>query len=143
MSINMVCVSGNVTRTPEGLTFLPNGTAKLEFSIAVNRSVKKGDEWESVASFFDVVTFGKKAENIKTYISKGVKVVVSGGLRQDRWQGQDGKTRSKIYITADEVVFPNGGNGSNVSASEGFSRDEVQKVADEFGDGGFPEDVPF
>ena len=45
--------------------YLQSGTARLNFSIAVNKSRKQGDQWIDEPSFFDVTIFGKWAENLK------------------------------------------------------------------------------
>ena len=99
--INSVVVVGRLTRDAE-LKYTPSGTAVLDLSVAVNRSVKRGDGWEDEASFFDIVLFGKLAEGVAQYCTKGQQVGVQGSLRQDRWE-KDGVPRSKVKIIADTV----------------------------------------
>ena len=98
--INSVVVAGHLVRDA-AVSYLPNGTPKGEFSVAVNRSVKVGEEWQNEPSFLDVVSFGKRVENQRLNMTKGVKVCVSGRIRQDRWKDNNGNNRSKIYIVAD------------------------------------------
>lgn len=125
--INSVVVVGRLVRDV-GVSYLPNGTAKGEFSIAVNRSVKVGEEWQNEPSFLDVVSFGKRVENQRQNMTKGVKVCVSGSIRQDRWKDNNGQNRSKIYIVADtfEVM------GGTRQQDNGFQQGN-----------GFQEDIPF
>jgi len=95
---------GRLTRDAE-LKYLNTGTAVCNFSIAVNRSIPPkddGGEWKNEASFFDVQLWGKAAESKAPKLLKGKQVLVSGSLRQDRWE-QDGKARSRVYIVAESI----------------------------------------
>lgn len=76
--LNEVVLMGRVTRElgERDFGYVGNGQAKLTISIAVNRSVKHGDEWADEVSFFNVTYWGKPAENIKPYITKGSQVTV-------------------------------------------------------------------
>ncbi len=99
--INVVVLVGRLTRDSE-LKYTNSGMAIARFSIAVNRSVKRGEEWEDEASFFDVDLWGKQAEGVNRYLLKGQQIALDGELRQDRWE-QDGQNRSKVVITASNV----------------------------------------
>ena len=99
--INSVVIVGRLTRDAE-LRYLNSGTAVASISIAVNRSKKDGDQWISEANFFDVSYFGKGAEGIKPYLTKGTQIAVQGSLRQDRWE-KDGQKFSRVNILADSV----------------------------------------
>ena len=103
MDVNHVVLIGRLTRDPE-LSYLQSGTALAKFSLAVNRSFKRGDERVEEVDFFDVTVWSKTAENCSNYLKKGSQVCVMGQLRQNRWQDQDGKKRSKISINGAEIV---------------------------------------
>lgn len=111
-NINAIVVTGNLTRDIEEKDFGyiggEGGLAKLTVSIAVNKNVKRNGEWVSEPCFFDVVMFGKLAENMKKWLVKGKGIAVDGRLDQDRWE-KDGKKMSKIYINADHVQLLGGG----------------------------------
>ena len=132
--INSVVLVGRITKDvgsdERSFSYIGNGTAKAVVNIAVNRGVKKGDKWEDEASFFDVVIWGKTAENLKPRLTKGTQITVSGYLKQDRWE-KDGQKQSKIYVNAEQVEIPND------------SKKEAEKVANAFGGEAFPEDNPF
>ena len=93
---NVLSINGRLVRESE-LRFSTSGTAILKFSIAVNRSVKKGDKWEDEASFFDCTFFGKMAESVNKYLEKGKQVSIIGELVQNRWE-KDGQKHSKVEI---------------------------------------------
>ncbi len=102
-SFNRVILMGNLTRDPE-LRYNPNGTPVANLSIAVNRKYKQGDEWKEEVSYFDIVVFGKQAENCGQYLSKGQSVLVDGRLQQRRWESE-GQKRSKVEVVAENITF--------------------------------------
>ena len=110
--INSVVLIGRITKDvgsdERSFSYIGNGTAKAVVNIAVNRGVKKGDKWEDETSFFDVVIWGKTAENLKPRLTKGTQITVSGYLKQDRWE-KDGQKQSKIYVNAESVQLLGGG----------------------------------
>ena len=115
--INSVVIVGRLTRDAE-LRYLNSGTAVASISIAVNRSKKDGDQWISEANFFDVSYFGKGAEGIKPYLTKGTQIAVQGSLRQDRWE-KDGQKFSRVNILADSIELL--GSRSSSSQNNGNS----------------------
>ena len=100
--INVTVMVGRATRPPE-LRYTKGGTPILALSIAINYSMKDGDEYKDQASFFDLEYFGKGAEAVNKYIGKGTKVLVNCEARQDRWE-QDGQSRSKIKFLVHELT---------------------------------------
>lgn len=101
--INKASISGNLTRDPE-LRQTQSGTSVLSMGVAVNERVKRGDQWEDRPSFVDVTVWGARAEALAKFLRKGLRVAVSGRLRQDRWQdAKTGESRSRLGIVADEV----------------------------------------
>ena len=129
--INNVTLLGRVTQEigERDFQYLNTGTCKLTIHIANNESRKQGDNWVDEASFFDVVVWGKAAENLKQKIFKGVQVVVSGRLKQDRWKDQNGNNKSRIYINSESVrVFDKGGNyqNDNYNQNDNYGGNEWQ-----------------
>jgi single-strand DNA-binding protein len=121
MSINRVCITGNLTRDPE-LRSTAGGMAILKMGIAVNdrRKNSQSGEWEDVPNFFDVVLFGARGESVSRFLSKGSKVAIEGKLRWSQWETPEGDKRSKVEIVADDIEFLSprgeGGGGGNYSA---------------------------
>jgi single-strand DNA-binding protein len=116
--VNRVTLIGRLTRDCE-LKYTATGTAVCKFSIAVNRSVKRGEQWEDEPSYFDIVLWGKQGEALDKYLIKGKQVGIDGELRQDRWQ-QDGQNRSKVEVIASNIQLLGGGkNESDQSSSAG------------------------
>lgn len=105
--INQVILVGRLTRDAE-LRYSSGGMAVCKFSIAVNRRKRSGEQWVDEANFFDIAYFGKAAEAVNQYLQKGKQVAVQGELRQNRWE-QDGQSRSKVEIAANNVQLLGGG----------------------------------
>jgi len=157
--INRVTLIGRLTRDAE-LKYTASGSPVCKFSIAVNRSVKRGDNWEDEVNYFDVVLWGRQAESLNQYLLKGKQISVSGELRQDRWE-QDGKPRSKIEVIANNIQLLGGGNSGNESSGGGGygngrqqgSRNQGGGYSSRSGtvsgydrppsDDGFTDDIPF
>lgn len=119
--VNVVVLVGRLTRDAE-LKYTNSGMPISHFSIAVNRKRKQGDQWVDEASFFEVDYWGKGAEAVNQYMIKGKQVAVEGELRQDRWE-QDGQSRSKVIINAQNVQLLGGGQGGP-SPDRGANREE-------------------
>lgn len=126
--LNSVFLIGRLTRDMV-LEYLQSGMAVGKISLAVNRSVKKNDQWTDEASFFDVSLFGKQAENLKQSLVKGKQIALHGELKQDRWE-KEGQKFSRVTVVAIRVQLL---GGKADTSSQG-----AQQQAE-----GFPEDLPF
>ncbi len=115
--INRVFLVGRLTRDAE-LRFTTAGTPVGKFSIAVNRSKKNGDKWDEEVNYFDIVLWGKTAEALSKYLTKGKQVAVEGELRQSRWE-QDGQSRSRVEIHAGNIQLLGGTASSSGSPASG------------------------
>ena len=134
-SLNSVSVIGNLVRDSVLKTF-DNGNSVLNFTIAVNRSCKKGDSWEDEAYSFDIVYFSKSASKISQYLVKGQSVAVQGYLKQERWE-KDGKKNSAVKIMADNLQLLGSRNqGNQGKTSQGEPTAHYQ-------DDEFLEELPF
>jgi len=128
MSLNSVNIMGNLTRDPE-MKFTPSGKAVCSMSIANNRVYTKNAEKITEVSYFDVEVWGPVAENCSKYLTKGNGIIVEGRLRQDRWE-KDGKTQSRVRITANAVHFlPKKQSSAGDSDPSGYAGDRTASPA--------------
>jgi single-strand DNA-binding protein len=111
-SFNRVIIMGNLTRDPETRT-IPSGNTVTKFSIATNRKFqgRDGNQQEEVA-FIDCEAWGKPAEIIDKYMSKGRSMLVEGRLKFDSWESQQGEKRSKLLVVVENFQFT-GGRGED------------------------------
>lgn len=108
--INAVMIAGNLGKDAE-LKSTQSGTAILRFSVAVNERRKdQSGNWSDYTNWVGCVMFGKRAQAVAQYLTKGTKVTVQGKLHYSTWQGNDGKTHSKLEVMVDELEFMSRGN---------------------------------
>ncbi len=127
MYINKAIIYGNLTRDPE-LKGLPSGMQVCEMGIATNRvwKDKNGAKQEST-DYHNVVVFGRQAELVKQYLSKGNGVFVEGRIQTRSWDAQDGTKRYKTEIVADRIQFgPKGGTTGSYSKPESAPKTEAE-----------------
>lgn len=108
-NLNKVMLIGNLTRDVE-LRVLPKGTSIGQFGLAVNREWKdeSGQKKEEV-TFIDCEAWGKTAEIIAKYTTKGRPLFVEGRLKLDSWDDKtSGQKRSKIKVVVENFQFLNG-----------------------------------
>ncbi len=136
--INTVILVGRLTKdiTDKEFCYTQSGTARLNLSLAVNRSKKEGSEWKDAASFFDVTVWGKLSESIKPHLAKGSQIAVEGYLDQQRWE-RNGQKHSKVVVIANSVQFI----GKKTEKQEENQQEYSQQESSQQGD--FPEDIPF
>ena len=138
--INHVTIIGRLTRDAELVNV--GQTVKADLSIAVNRSRKQADgSWTEETSFFDFTLWGKTAEGLKPYLTKGKQIAVEGHLKQDRWE-KDGQKFSKVSIVAENVQLLGGRSDGGGSGYSGAASAPVGEQSSQGGDGD-PDDIPF
>ncbi|MDR4506816.1 MAG: single-stranded DNA-binding protein [Candidatus Brocadiaceae bacterium] len=104
-SLNKVFLMGNLTRDPE-LRYTPGGLAVASFGIAINRAwtAKTGEQKEEVC-YVDINIFGRRAEVVSEYFSKGNPIFIEGRLQLNQWETKDGQKRSTLRVVADNFQF--------------------------------------
>lgn len=106
-NLNNVALVGRVTADTK-LQFTGRDMPYIFFSVAVNRSVKKGESWEDEASYIDCQLYGKSAEALEKYLTKGKLVSLEGALRQNRWE-KDGQKFSRLVVIVRDLQLLGGG----------------------------------
>ncbi|MDR1012669.1 MAG: single-stranded DNA-binding protein [Lactobacillales bacterium] len=101
--LNVAILMGRLTADPE-LKHIPNGTAVVNFTIAVDRSYSKSNT-ERVTDFINVVAWRGTAEFVSKYFCKGQLIAVQGSLQTRSYQDKDGNNRKTFDIVADNVHF--------------------------------------
>ncbi len=109
---NKVILVGNLTRDPQ-LSYLPNQTPVVEIGLAVNRRWRGQDgQQKEDTCFIDCRAYGKPAETLNQYMSKGRPLLVEGRLQLDRWEGKDGTKHSKHRVIIENFQFLGDRSGS-------------------------------
>lgn len=152
-NINRVVIEGNLTRDVE-LRQTPSGTSVATLRVAVNDRVKRGEQWEDAAYYFDVVVWGRDAERAAQYLTRGSAVMVDGKLTWREYEAKDGSgKRQAIEIKADNLRFgarsggaEGGGSGGGYGGSRaGGGSTYVPQSGSEpdFGGARPDDDIPF
>ncbi len=123
-SFNKVLLMGNLTRDVE-IRHTSGNTAVGNFGIAVNRRYKtqSGEQREEV-TFVDCEAWGRTAEVMGQYLTKGRPVFIEGRLKLDQWEDKNGGgKRSKLSVVVENFQFVDSGQGGGSgSGSGGYAR---------------------
>ena len=160
MDLNQFHLIGRLTRDVE-IKYTQSGVPVGRLSIANNQKQKKNGQWVDVTSFFDIALFGKSAQNLFQYLTKGKQLAISGTFRQDKWQDANGN-HSKISLIATHVQLlgdrqnqnQNAQNNGNRQNTNGMTPQQQQQFAQdqnalqqsglvEADADFFPEEIPF
>jgi single-strand DNA-binding protein len=147
-SVNKVILVGNLGRDAE-LRYTPGGAAVATLNMATTEVFKdrEGQKKEDT-QWHRVILWGKTAETLQDYLTKGKQIYVEGKLQTRKWKDKDGNDKYTTEIRGDRVVLlgggsrgDSGGRGSSSAPSEEFAHAEAG------GGGGSVEltddDIPF
>lgn len=101
--LNKGILMGRLTRDPE-LRHTQSGTAVCSFTLAIDRD-RKDANGEKQTDFIDCVAWGKQAEFVSQWFSKGMMAIVVGRIQSRKWQDQNGNNRTAIELNCEEVSF--------------------------------------
>lgn len=135
MDLNKVMIIGRATNNLQVKTIESSGTPVVNFTVATNRKFKnkEGNVLED-AEYHRCVAYGKGAEVLSKYLTKGKRIYIEGRLRTRKWQDSEGNDKFSTEIIVDNFIFldPKNHDGEEIHVADG----PVLDVPDE-------EDVPF
>ena len=147
-SVNKVILVGNLGRDAE-LRYTPGGAAVATLNLATTEVWNdKGGQRQEKTEWHRIVLWGKQAESLQEYLTKGKQIYVEGRLQTRQWDDKDGNKKYTTEIKADRITLRGGGGGGGRSAS----MDRGSAVAAHAGGGGGDEppmepitddDIPF
>lgn len=121
---------GNLTRDPE-LRRTPKGTAVTDIGLAINRYFNMDDgQRREETTFVDVTLWGRQAEVVCDYCSKGRPLYVEGRLNLDSWEDKNtGQQRTRLRVIGENIQLlgsrdnnssGGSGGGSNYQSNQGY-----------------------
>ena len=147
-SVNKVILVGNLGRDAE-LRYTPGGAAVATLNLATTEVWNdKGGRRQEKTEWHRIVLWGKQAESLQEYLTKGKQIYVEGRLQTRQWDDKDGNKKYTTEIKADRITLLGGGGGGG----RGASMDRGSAVAAHAGGGGGDEppmepitddDIPF
>ena len=143
MDLNKVMIIGRLTRDPEARA-IQSGTQVSSFAVATNFSWKDASgNKQDRPEYHNIVAWRKLAEICNQYLKKGSQVYVEGRLQTQSWQDQNGVTKYKTEIVAENLIMLGSaggqGGGSNYSAPSNNQPSNTQSDEEEIK----IEDIPF
>ncbi len=142
--LNKVLLLGRLTRDPEFKTV--GGSSVTNFSLANNRVYVANGEKKEETHYFDCVAWGKSAEILKQYASKGKQLIVEGRLQFQSWDAPDGKKASKVrvYVESFQFLGSNSSGGGGGTARSTTSNDSMpEDIPMDYSQSGDDEEIPF
>ena len=124
-------ITGRLGQDPQ-LNYTNGGTAVVNLSVASNRQKKNGDgERVSVADWYRITVFGRDAEIISQYASKGSALSFNGRLQTDSYTDREGQQRNSIYLIADSFEFVPMPKRGDEDAEAGGNTEAGQEATEE------------
>lgn len=121
--MNKVLLTGRLTRDPE-LRYTSYNKAVCNFTIATNRPVVR--DGEKIADFINCIVWGKTAENLSKYQSKGSLIGIDGRLESRSYDDKDGNKRYVTEVQVEHIEFLG-------SKSDGQTETKESNPYEEFG----------
>jgi single-strand DNA-binding protein len=130
-SVNKVILVGNLGRDAE-LRYTPGGAAVATLNLATTEVWNdKGGQRQEKTEWHRVVLWGKQAESLQEYLTKGKQIYVEGRLQTRQWDDKDGNKRYTTEIKADRITLLGGGGGGGRAASMDRGAAAISHGADE------------
>ena len=143
-SVNKVILVGNLGRDAE-VKVTASGQSVASFSIATTETWTKDGEKKEKTEWHRIVLWGRQADTLQPYLTKGKQIYVEGRLQTRQWDDKDGNKRYTTEVKADRITLLGGGGGGRgggmmdrgASASHGGAMDEppIEPITDD--------DIPF
>ena len=122
-SVNKVILVGNLGRDAE-LRYTPGGAAVATLNLATTEVWNdKGGQRQEKTEWHRIVLWGKQAESLQEYLTKGKQIYVEGRLQTRQWDDKDGNKKYTTEIKADRITLL-GGGGGGAGRSGGMDRAE-------------------
>lgn len=123
-NLNKVFLMGNLTRDVE-LKSTASNQSVAQIGMAVNRRWRtpEGEDREEV-TFVDCEAWGRTAETLAKYLSKGRPVFIEGRLKLDQWEDKEGGKRSKLKIVVEGFQFIDSKPGAGGAGGGGGGGDD-------------------
>jgi single-strand DNA-binding protein len=117
-SVNKVILVGNLGKDAE-LRYTPGGAPVATANIATTEvwNDRASGQRQEKTEWHRVVIWGKTAESLTEYLTKGKQIYVEGRLQTRSWDDKDGNKRYMTEVRADRVVLLSGGGGRGASAA--------------------------
>lgn len=101
-SVNKVILIGNLGQAPD-IRMTHSNMKVAEISIATTRRFTRNDERVEQTQWHTITLWGKLAEIVEKYTTKGSSIYIEGRLETEKWQDQNGQTRYTTKVIAESI----------------------------------------
>jgi single-strand DNA-binding protein len=144
--VNLVILTGRLGADPE-LKYTQGGQAVLNMRLATSEKYKdKSGEWKERTEWHSIVLWGKRAEALQRYLSKGSQLMIRGSLTTRSWDDKNGNKRYQTQVNATDVELfgGRGGQQQQPQSQPSESKEPAQSKESSFDDDDGPaDDLPF
>jgi single-strand DNA-binding protein len=121
MNINRILFTGNLTADPE---LVDAGQTKVVNAVIAGNEFyyDENEEHQQVTTFVDLKIWGVATENFARLARRGQEIFVEGSLRQDRWEDDEGRKRSRLYLNVLSWQFTQRKAGESKTAANGLAQ---------------------
>lgn len=134
--MNSISISGNLGKDCETRA-LPTGDMVCNFSIADNQGRDKPSLW------WNCGLFGKRAESLAPYLTKGQTVTVIGNVTEREWTDKEGNKRKTMEVRVQDIALQGGKRDNGVSDGQP-QRGKHERMAEQPSDlSDMDDDIPF
>jgi single-strand DNA-binding protein len=136
-SVNKVILVGNLGRDAE-LRYTPGGAPVATLNLATTEvwNDKTSGQKQEKTEWHRIVLWGKSAESLSEYLTKGKQIYVEGRLQTRKWQDKDGHDKYTTEIRGDRIVLLGGGGGGGGMAGGGRPQQRTAGAGAASGGGG-------
>lgn len=138
--MNSITITGNLGKDAE-MRALNDGTSVLSFSVADNQGKDKPSIW------WNASLFGKRADSLQQYLTKGQQVTVVGTVSEREWTDKEGNKRKSMDVRVNDIALQGGKRDEGErQPSRAAPARQPQRSAAPAGGGGFEDmdsDLPF
>jgi single-strand DNA-binding protein len=127
-SVNRTFLLGHVGKNPEvGTT--PGGTLAVSFSLATtDREKDRQGNWSDRTEWHNLVAYGRTAEIVRDYVSKGTQLFIQGKIQTRSWDDKEsGQKRYWTEIFVHDLTLLGGGRGENGASAHSDGRDDSRR----------------
>jgi single-strand DNA-binding protein len=137
MSFSKVLIIGNLGRDAE-VRYTPQGTPVCDFTVATNEKRRnQNGEIETITTWFRVNLWGKQADSLSKYLTRGKQVFVEGRLKVEEWVDREGRNRYTLIVNATDLRL--------LGSKDEFKEEELEVSSEEASikSTDFDEEIPF
>lgn len=134
--MNHLTVAGRIGKEPEQ-RFLNDGTAVLSFSVADDQGKDKPAIWWRAS------LFGKRAESLAQYLTKGTSVTITGNVTEREYTDKDGNPRKAMEVRVSDIALQGGRQQAEAPATQRQAARPQPKATAGFDDLDDGTDIPF